>query len=186
MTTRADIEERAARYLHRTDFTPLDFDWAFLVATLAIGEALRSDSNLSEYAVAGAGPSTPWPIPAELRQVKQVQTYQAEAGYRTLTAPYDFQMVGGELQWRNVISGEVTVYAWVEPDAILTGTPTSTNAVMEAYPDVYFWRVYAELAAIAQDADLHAAGKGLFDIRVQQINERYGQQGLASPMMVRG
>jgi len=184
MTTRADIEDRVKRYFHRTDFTAADFDYAFAVATEAIGETLRSSANESTYPIAAASPSAPFTMPTEVREVERVEYQQPGAGWRILSSPNDWEVIGGKMRFRWTITGTIQMIAYIAPAAILPAIPTSTNAVMTAYPDVYMWRVAAECAAITQDSDMVNACLQFFGGIVGEINNRTRAGRIAAPAMI--
>lgn len=182
---RGEIEARVTRLLHRTDMTATDFDYAFGVATSAIGEALRVRENEMVYAMPDVSPAEPFPVPAEVRQIRRVEAYQSGA-WRRLGSPLDYEVIAGELRLRWAVTGDKRMVAWVEPDAIQAGDGVSTNAVMAIYGFLYVWQVAAECAAITQDADMVAHCQKMFGFDVELLNQRARSEQYSAIAMVGG
>jgi len=185
MTNRAAIAGWAERYLHRPDWSEDDISTAIAVTSAELGSRLRAPENAVRIDVDPAEWTNPYPLPKGFRAVSSVLAPQV-GGYRALEAVPPAALFAGAVQWAGsgpwwytVQAGELliapnaalayVVIGWGEP-AALTLAPESTNAVLEAYPELYRYRVLAELGMIAQDGPLIQSYLQLYDARLDQIN----------------
>ena len=181
---RAFLDDRAARYLHRKDFTQEDFDTAVQAATIEIGQRLKSQSNEVRLDVVAGDWSDPQILPTDYRNMRTIE-YAGQRGQRSLSAvSRDFMnkyaaqggapafysiLAGFELHVRPYQAQDYSIFYWQEP-AELSQEPDSTNPVLEAYPQMYLYRVVAELGFLTQDLELAKGYLSLFDDAVGRVN----------------
>jgi hypothetical protein len=184
MTTRATIRGWAERYLHRDDWSEEDISTAIAVTSAELGSRLRAPENAVRLEVDPAEWVNPYPLPSDFRAVSSVLAPQV-GGYRALEAvppgalyaasqdvggaPWFYTVQGGELLIAPMTALAYVVLGWGEP-APLALDGGSTNAVLTAYPELYRYRVLAELGMIAQDGALIQSYLQLYEARVDQIN----------------
>ena len=180
MTDRAFLQDRAARYLHRTDFTVDDFNGAIAATAEELGRVLRTPENLQEVSFSPAG--DPETLPGDYRAVLSVEV-QGWGGWYPLESigrhrvrdlprvgePAFYQISGRSLSLVPYASREVRVRYYAPPSE-LGVLPTSTNEVLAAYPLLYLYRVIAELALITQDVELVGQYMAQFDAAVASVN----------------
>lgn len=181
MMDRGDIEARVRRIMHRTDFTVDDFDYGFFVANEAIGHDLRCRENETLYPIASASASTPFTLPAEVRQIERVEYKTGSDPWRPLSTPRDWEVIDGLLRWTWTVTGTIQMTAYTLP--AYPASAAITNDVLSAYPDVYTWRVAAECAVIAQDAEMVSSYLSMYGRVVDEINIRTESGKRAAPAM---
>lgn len=200
MTDRAFLDDRAARYTHRRDYTQDDLDTAIRAATIEIGERLQSQVNEARLDVAAVDWTNPYPLPADCRGVRTIE-YAGQGGPRSLSGvsreymnrwseqggyPVFYTILAGnELHIRPYQAQDFTIYYWQEPAAI-TQALDSTNAVLQAYPQMYLYRVIAELAFLSQDVELANGYLSLFDNELGRVNISTKNANMGASPSMRG
>lgn len=180
MTDRAFLESTAARYLHRTDFTQDDLDTAIRAATIHFGHELRCMANLE---MVDATSTDPYELPERLREIQSAE-FDGNGGPISLQgvsrqymnrypksggSPAFYIVLGRSLYLRPYQEVTVRIWYWSEPEAI-AAAPTSTNAVLTAYPLTYLYRMLAELCFLTQDPELARGYLDLWQGDVDRIN----------------
>jgi hypothetical protein len=190
--TRAAIEARVNRYLHRTDFTQDDFTDAFNVTNARLGQELRSVVNQVELVLSGY--TLPYPLPADFRELNYI-TVATNGGVRTLESsnldwnvvaqriynsgsPWYYAVINGALEFAPATTPDAKLYYWQEPAALVA--PEDTNPVMDMYPELYRYGVAAELSLLTQDPELMQGYGSLFDSRIESINYQSRMARVAS------
>lgn len=197
MSDRLELEERVARYLHRTDITAEDYNTAIAIATSEIGRDLRAEANEYFLSVAAGSLTQPYPLPDGFREMRSIEV-AVYGGWATLSAgtraqvnqfaqsgglPARYVVMAGELFLRPFQAVETQLWYWGEPEAL--SLPADSNAVLERHFNLYLYRVSAEICLIAQDLELTEGYLGLFDKHVGRINASSAQSRLGdSPAMV--
>ena len=185
------IMERAARYLHRDDFSNEDFDTALEATAIDIGAMLQSPENEVVLVVASGDPN-PVVLPARAKRVRYVAVQQTGGPEMLQSKSYGYVLewmnAGGIPAFYNVKGRELlvspngtqqrTITYWEQP-AEVSVTGVQTNAVLTAYPMLYLYRVLAECCKITQDLELVAGYESEFARRVETINGELWQQGAA-------
>jgi hypothetical protein len=199
MTTRRDMEQSAARYLHRNDFTQTDISAALDVVTARLGQSLQVPENSTVLQIPAEEWTNPYPLPADLRQISHIE-FSASGNTFTIRSagrewmnryagagglPAFYWIQNGALWIRPNSAQDFTVYGWIEPGAIGLD-PESTNPVLAAYPDVYRYGMLAELGLITQDLELVQTYLQLFEQRIRQCNTQAANLRAGSGLAIRG
>lgn len=178
--TRADLEALIATYMHRSDLGGL-IPGFIARATRVIGRDLHSQANLTvlTFGITQAVMD----LPLDYRGMRTVNA-QADRGPRPLQAVSPtqiakYQSAGGGMPAFYAISGlsiivapftagDLTLEYWNQPAALINGT--STNKVLDAYPDLYLYASLVEAGLFVRQPETVKVFAAAFNSDLFEIN----------------
>lgn len=175
---RAELEDRIAAYLHRTDLAG-DIPGWIEFATQRIGRDLRSDWNYKYESLSIS--AVPYELPADLRELRSVIIQRNGGPMQLRSIPsHEFSKVGGSgtPAWYVVRGRDLDVAPfqaddyelgyWYTPETLTVGA--DTNDVLENYSFIYLYACLFEGAIFLQDPTMELKYREIYLQEVSMIN----------------